>query len=126
MALALMVDAAAERAEKVRAGAYADSTEAAVASNACRSSSEEPAADANSAAGSHAIAAVHSGSSCAIAAFHNPVLLLLQVKGAVFSQHSALQQIEGMCRLHRPEQKPAVSPRSIYPCKALVSCMAWS
>ncbi|KAF6261974.1 hypothetical protein COO60DRAFT_1498629 [Scenedesmus sp. NREL 46B-D3] len=30
-----------------------------------------------------------------------------KVKGAVFSQHSALQQIEAMCRLHRPEQKPA-------------------
>jgi hypothetical protein len=37
------------------------------------------------------------------------MLLPLQVKGAEFSQHSALQQIEAMCRLHRPEQKPAVS-----------------
>lgn len=29
-----------------------------------------------------------------------------KVKGAVFSQQGALQQIEVMCRIHRPEQKP--------------------
>lgn len=36
------------------------------------------------------------------------MLLPLQVKGAVFSQQGALQQIEAMCRIHRPEQKPLV------------------
>jgi hypothetical protein len=66
-----------------------------------------------------------SGSSPAIPAVQSLVTLLPQVKGAVFSQHSALQQIEGMCRLHRPEQKPAVSPMSTCPCQAIAYCTAW-
>jgi hypothetical protein len=47
------------------------------------------------------------------------VVVLSQVKGAVFNQQKAVLQIQAMCTAHRPGQKTSVSTSKYLQCSAM-------